>query len=71
MLLCRQWENICTIIKLRATQSLSLWFSCTLAVLDLLNTKIVNILEKSKVFKVSFKILYKITKFFPGISFTL
>ena len=48
---CRQRENIYRITKLRAT-SLSLWFSCILAVLDLQSTKIENIPKESKVFNV-------------------
>ena len=50
--LCCQGVNIYRITKLRAT-SLSLWFSCTLAVLDLPDTKIVNIPKESKAFNVS------------------
>ena len=45
--LCRQRENIYRITKLT---SLSLWFSCILAVLDLQSTKIENIPKESKVF---------------------
>ena len=48
---CRQRENIYRITKLRET-SLSLWFSCILAVLDLQSTKIENIPKESKVFDV-------------------
>lgn len=72
MVLCRQWKNIYRIIKLRAT-SLSLWFFCILAVLDLLCTKIINIPEESKVFNLSNEHSYstKKTKLFPGISFFL
>ena len=44
---CRQRENIYRITKLT---SLSLWFSCILAVLDLQSTKIENIPKESKVF---------------------